>query len=263
MSSELEYYKQQLEQSEALLAESPESSELTEVVKHLREAVRLIEDTAVSTVEPSKPAENTHIGRTAEVFFDNKWFNAEIYSIRVDDMGAERVIVKFIGNDNAREYGLSDIKLLPWASKQDFPEGTKVQAIWKEDGLWYNGSIRGDNTDVVLFVEFDGFEGEPEPVKYDQVRLPVARAPRPVPPPGEEKVYVTPAGYKIPEKLKIDPTRDSEKVIAEKKRKIHHIKSQQRGENYSEQITHNKSKWQQFQQKGMPKTSKDDSYAEI
>lgn len=187
------------------------------------------------------------VGRTCEVFFEEKWFNACITAVRVDNEVA-KAAVKFIGKDQAREYPVSDIKLLPVATQTEFPSGTRVQAIWKEDGLWYNAKIDECKPNGTFTVRFDGFDELAEPVEADQVRAPVV-VKRSRPEPAEEKVYVTPAGYKIPEKLKIDPTKDSEKVIAEKKRRIHHIKSQQRTENYTEQVTNNQNKWQQFQQK--------------
>lgn len=187
------------------------------------------------------------VGRTCEVFFEEKWFNAEVISVRVD-VGVAKAAVKFIGKDQAREYSVCDIKLLSLIVAKDFPPGAKVQAIWKEDGLWYNAKVTDNKVSGFITVLFDGFDDVPEKVKADQVRAPIIIQ-RPKPNPVEEKVYVTPAGYKIPEKLKIDPTKDSEKTIAEKKRKIHLIKSQQRTENYSEQVTSNQSMWQKFQKK--------------
>ncbi len=185
--------------------------------------------------------------RTCEVFFEEKWYNAEVISVRVDE-GVAKAAVKFIGKDQAREYPVSDIKILPMIVAKEFPAGAKVQAIWKEDGLWYNAKVTDNKEEGYLTVLFDGFDDIPEKVRSDQVRGPIFLQ-RPKPIPAEVKTYVTPAGYKIPEKLKIDPTKDSERTIADKKRKIHHIKSQQRSEHYSEQVTSNQNMWQKFQKK--------------
>ena len=200
------------------------------------------------TPEDEKPV--SLIGRTCEVYCDNKWFNAVTVSVRKDAHNDDKVVVRILGTENAREYGLVDIKLLPIAPRGEFPVGTKVQAIWKDDGLWYNASVNGFTDNAEFVVAFDGFDTEPEVVNADQVRKPIIVDHRPKPRvPKPEKTYVTPAGYVIPEKLKIDPTRDSEAVIAEKKRKIHLVKSQQRTEKHTEDVTTSKNSWQQFQQK--------------
>lgn len=196
---------------------------------------------------PSRPESLSLVGRTCEVFYEEKWFNAEVISVRVDEDIA-KASVKLIGKEQAREYPVSDIKLLTISPSKEFPPGSKVQAIWKEDGLWYNAKVSDNKKEGSFSVIFDGFDDKPEVIGADQIRAPIFHQ-KPKPVPHEEKTYVTPAGYKIPEKLKIDPTKDSEKVIAEKKRKIHHIKSQQRTENYSEQVTSNTSMWQKFQKK--------------
>jgi hypothetical protein len=137
--------------------------------------------------------------------------------------------------------------VLPKASASLFPVSKRVQAVWREDGLWYNGTVHEHLPDGDFAIAFDGFEGEPEIVHADQVREPVVF--KHVPIKREAKTYTTPAGYVIPEKLKIDRARDSEAAIEEKKRKIHHLKSQQRSEKHNEDLNASKNKWQQFQQK--------------
>ena len=243
-ASELAYYEQQLAETEKLMLTDPTSVELEKIASHLRgtlESLKANESTG------SDEAPSSLEGRTCEAFFNNTWFNAEIHSVRRDG-DKEKVIVKLMGKDQAREYHLADIKLLPWASKKQFPSGTKVQAIWKDDGLWYNGIVDRIASDGAFLVSFDGFEGEAEAVRPDRIRVPITVAPKPREKiTASEKTYTTPAGYVVPEKLKIDPTRDTEAKIAEKKRKIHLIKSQQRSEKHSEDMSANKSKWQQFQ----------------
>lgn len=196
---------------------------------------------------------STHsvVGRTCEVFFDNKWYNAEIISSKTDDKMGEKVIVKLIGQESMREYLLVDVKLLSLVNVEDFPLESKIQAIWKDDGLWYNAHVKGISSDSAIDVVYDGFDGEIVSLPLDQVRLPVvvAKHKKPTGTLAEEKTYVTPAGYVIPENLKIDVNKDAEDVIAKKKRKIHSLKSQQRGERYVEEISSNVNKWQSFQKK--------------
>jgi len=181
-----------------------------------------------------------------------------VLKTRVDEQGHEKIIVKLLGTEQAREYDVKDVKFLDQMKKENYPTGTRVQAIWVDDGLWYDAQIvdapEGKSAQDGFFVVFDGFDdGIPNHVQSDQVRAPikVSRPQKAKTNDSEEekKTYVTPAGYVIPENLKIDRSKDSEKVIEDKKRKIHQLKSQQRQEKYTEEITHNKSQWQQFQQR--------------
>jgi hypothetical protein len=246
-SKDLEYYKEQLQESSELLAKDPGNKDLEALVESLAEMVRKNE----AEDDPG------FVGKTCEVYCEDKWYNAVVVSTRIDESMNEKIIVKLMGTEQAREYDVKDVKFLAKAAKDDFPIDTRVQAIWNEDGLWYNGKIVAA-PDAEAFqdgfhVVYDGFDdGIPYLVKSDQVRKPI-KVPRPqksdAAKADDQKSYVTPAGYVIPENLKIDPSKDSEKIIEDKKRKIHHLKSQQRQDKYTEEITHNKSQWQQFQQK--------------
>jgi hypothetical protein len=210
---------------------------------------QLILEPILKDLDPSK--DESLIGRTCEVHKEGKWYNAEVISSRKHPTGTTKVIVQVMGTNEGREYGVDDIKLLPKANPEHFTVGMKVQAIWKDDGLWYNAKIEAlPNGDDLYRVLYDGFDGEPETVKADQIREPIIPT-RPATQVADKEVktYVTPAGYIIPEKLKINPSKDSEKVMEDKKRKIHHIKSQQRQERHSEELNASKSKWQQFQSK--------------
>jgi hypothetical protein len=246
---EIEFHSEQLKEARRKAIEDPENSELCDLVRHLEASLTELESSDHSPRGVTEEAEAlTVVGRTCEAFFDGKWFNAEILLLRVDEKGIARAIVKLMGTEQAREYDLKDLRLLPSASVDSFPEGKRVQAIWVEDGLWYNATITGlSSTKQEFLLAFDGFEGEPSPVKLDQIREPI------IVPKQEKskdvKTYTTPGGYVIPEKLRIDKKKDSEEVIADKKRKAHHLKSQQRTEMHNEKATAGKQKWQQFQQK--------------
>lgn len=245
---QLEFYSEQLDFARAQLAKEPGNPDQIKLIADLEATVKnLARADPMESHIFEEVSEQTIEGRTCEVFYDEKWFNAEILVLRIDDKNVHKVIVKLIGTENAREYDLKDIKLLPEMPDGSIKAGSRVQAIWKEDGLWYNGTITGLNPEKECLVEFDGFEGKAEVVKRDQVREPIiVSADVKV---KETKTYMTPGGYVIPEKLKIDKSKDSEAVMADKKRKAHHLKSQQRSEKLSEEAHQSKQKWQQFQQK--------------
>lgn len=141
--------------------------------------------------------------------------------------------------------------MLPLATASQHPVDSLVQAIWKDDGLWYNAKVKGVTPDGDFEIVYDGFEGETVTIPRDQVRTPiaVARAKKTLTIGKNEQTYTTPAGYVIPDKLKVDPSKDPEDVIAKKKRKIHALKSQQRQDKYVAEISSNTNKWQSFQQK--------------
>jgi hypothetical protein len=135
----------------------------------------------------------------------------------------------------------------PGTAKVLFAPGQRVQALWKDDGLWYDATVVLAAPDSTFMVDFDGFEGQSESVTLDQLREPVLFAPAHKK--KEDKTYTTPAGYVIPERLRIDKGKDSEAVIEQKKRKLHQVKSQQRSERQTEEASQSKQKWQDFQKK--------------
>lgn len=245
---QLEFYSEQLDDARIQLAKDPENPDQIQLIADLEATVKnLARPDTMESLTIEEVSEKTIEGRTCEVFYEGKWYNAEILVLRIDDKNVHKVIVKLVGTENAREYDLKDIKLLPEMPEGFLTAGSRVQAIWKEDGLWYNGTITGLSPEKHCLVEFDGFEGKAEVVKRDQVREPmIASAEVKV---KEIKTYMTPGGYVIPEKLKVDKSKDSDAVIADKKRKAHHLKSQQRSEKLSEEAHQSKQKWQQFQQK--------------
>jgi hypothetical protein len=241
-NSELEYYRSQLAETRKLSEADPLNSDLNEIIKQL--------ETKVADLESKSEEDDIQLGRACEVFYEGKWFNAEVHSHHESPSGEIKVIVRLLGTEQGREYNLSDIRFLPKAKGDEFTAGMKVQAIWKEDGLWYPATVRTYTEDGSFIVSFDGFDGEPEEVKADQVRKPlILTGVGKQKPKAEEKTYTTPAGYIIPEKLKIDPTKDTQAVIESKKRKIHVIKSQQRNEKHTAVALESKNKWQSFQQK--------------
>ena len=250
-SNDIQYYKDQLRESEELLDKDPDNKELKLLVQTLSETVEKMQSTTSGKSQPD------HVDRTCEVYCEGQWYNAVVLKARVDEHGSEKVIVKLLGTEQAREYAVKDVKFLNEAKHDEFPTGARVQAIWTDDGLWYNAKVvdapDGKTPQYGFYVVFDGFDdGITNLVRSDQIREPVKmQRPHKTKDQSDEekKTYVTPAGYVIPENLKIDRSKDSEKVIEDKKRKIHQLKSQQRQEKYTEEISHNKSQWQQFQQR--------------
>lgn len=262
--TKLDTYREQLAQVEEALEQQPDEPSLVKLKNDLTEVIVLTEDlvkyqaaapddaaeaaaaqAASSTRPEKKQSSSVHaalVGRTCEAFFEQKWYNAEVRSVRRDERGIERAICDFIGFKNQREYKVTDMKLLRPPHPASCQPGTRCQAIFPEDGLWYDCAIteQTEKGYKVTFIEF----GTKADVKFDQIRLSggsskVAEKKRTI------KEISTPAGYKIPESLVIQKT-DTEEVIETKKRKIQAIKKQQRVTNMEADSVKQQSSWQKF-----------------
>ncbi|KAL6513211.1 hypothetical protein OROGR_020697 [Orobanche gracilis] len=139
-----------------------------------------------------------------------------------------------------------------------FHVGTKVQAVWSEDGEWYDATVEA-LTPNGYFVCYDRW-GNREEVDPDNVRPIQEGTTNPLV--EAEKIAVATkealkrkiaqaAGkdsesWTLPPKLQIDPN-DPDDVKAAKRKKIHAFKSKMRME--AKEVTQNKRQndWQQFQ----------------
>mmetsp|Transcript_145656 Transcript_145656/g.405886 ORF Transcript_145656/g.405886 Transcript_145656/m.405886 type:complete len:329 (+) Transcript_145656:87-1073(+) len=260
--TKLDTYREQLAQVEEALEQQPDEPSLVKLKNDLTEVIVLTEDLvkyqaaapaaeeaaaaveATTTGRPQQKSVHTAlVGRTCEAFYEQKWYNAEIKSVRRDDRGIERCTVDFIGFQNQREYKVTDVKMLRPPHPAQCQAGTRCQAIFPEDGLWYECVIT-EQTEKGYKVTYADY-GTKADVKFDQIRLggggggKVAEKKRSI------KELATPAGYKIPESLVIQKT-DSDEVIETKKRKIRLIKKQQRVDRIEDDAIKQQSSWQKF-----------------
>merc|ERR1712151_821445 len=187
-------YREQLAQVEEALEQQPDEPSLVKLKNDLTEVIVLTEDLVkyqaaapegVDTAQPPEPTasavpaapvgrernKSVHtalIGRTCEAFYEQKWYNAEIKSVRRDDRGIERCTVDFVGFKNQREYKITDVKMLRPPHPAQCQPGTKCQAIFPEDGLWYECVIleQTEKGYKINFLEY----GSKADVKFDQIR---------------------------------------------------------------------------------------------
>mmetsp|Transcript_105516 Transcript_105516/g.308545 ORF Transcript_105516/g.308545 Transcript_105516/m.308545 type:complete len:330 (+) Transcript_105516:61-1050(+) len=261
--TKLDTYREQLAQVEEALEQQPDEPSLVKLKNDLTEVIVLTEDlvkyqaaapaaeeaAAAPEVAPSstsgkpqqKSVHTALVGRTCEAFYEQKWYNADIKSVRRDDRGIERCTVDFIGFQNTREFKVTDVKMLRPPHPAQCQPGTRCQAIFPEDGLWYECVIT-EQTEKGYKLNFTDYGNKSE-VKFDQIRLAssgkVAEKKRTI------KEVATPAGYKIPESLVIQKA-DSEEVIETKRRKIQAIKKQQRVDRIEEDSMKKQTSWQKF-----------------
>lgn len=270
--TKLDTYREQLAQVEEALEQQPDEPSLVKLKNDLTEVIVLTEDlvkyqaaapteaeqaggtdtaqtTGRASVVPQQPSssrasKSVHtalVGRTCEAFFEQKWYNGEIKSVRRDERGQERCMVEFIGFSNAREFKVTDVRLLRPPHPAQCQPGTRCQAIFPEDGLWYDCVIT-EQTEKGYKITFIDYGSKAE-VKFDQIRLQstgkVGQQKRTI------KEVTTPAGYKIPESMQIQKT-DTEDIIDAKRRKITAIKKQQRLDKLETEHVKQQTNWQKF-----------------
>mmetsp|Transcript_11166 Transcript_11166/g.20296 ORF Transcript_11166/g.20296 Transcript_11166/m.20296 type:complete len:324 (-) Transcript_11166:25-996(-) len=256
--TKLDTYREQLAQVEEALEAQPDEPSLQKLKNDLTEVIVLTEDlvkyqaaapeeqapeptVATSKQQPhSKSVHTALVGRTCEAFFEQKWYNGEIVSVRRDERGIERCTVEFIGFQNQREYKITDVRLLRPPHPAQCQPGTRCQGIFEEDGLWYDCIIT-EQTEKGYRITFSEY-GSKQEVRFDQVRLSSTR--------GADKKrtikeVTTPSGYKIPESLVIQKT-DTDEQKETKARKIQAIKKAQRTDKMDEEAMKKQAGWQKF-----------------
>jgi len=258
--TKLDTYREQLAQVEEALEQQPDEPSLQKLKNDLTEVIVLTEDlvkyqaaapeeepghattqpTSSSKKQESKSVHTALVGRTCEAFFEQKWYNGCIKTVRRDERGIERCMVEFVGFTQSREYKITDVKMLRPPHPAQCQPGTNCQGIFPEDGLWYDCVIT-EQTGKGYKVTFTEYGTKAE-IKFDQIRLGGGKSQdkkRTI------KEVTTPAGYKVPESLTIMKA-DTEEVKETKRRKIQAIKKQQRVDKIDEDAMKSQVGWQKF-----------------
>lgn len=259
----LDTYREQLSQVEAGLEANPEEESLLKLKKDLSEVIHLTEDlvryqNVSDNKDQRQAAKSSHtswIGRTCEAHDGGKWYNAEIQSVRRDHKGIERATVKFIGEEGqTKECKTTEVRMLKPPPAAQITPGLKCQSIFKEDGLWYDCVII-EHTTTGYKVNFKDYNEECE-VKFDQIRLGQQSLAEKEKQRVQKNVkdFITPAGFRIPENLKPDTEKDTEKQLEVKRRKIHAIKSKQKEELVDRAQQQQVQGWKKFCNKSSSKS---------
>ncbi|XP_059447249.1 uncharacterized protein LOC132178743 [Corylus avellana] len=227
LASNLATYEDQLHQVRQLLVDDPGNSEYVDMERELKEVIALTEELLAT---------------------------AKQNDISGSDMGTSgRVSPSLLqSKGNKMDSGsMSDYHA-------NLPIGTRVQAVWSDDGEWYDGTIEA-HTPNGFYICYDGW-GNREEVDPANVR-PIEEGVVNTLAEAERVAEATKQAIKrkialaasmdfqsrsLPAKLRIDPT-DPEDVKSAKRKKIHAFKSKMRLEQL--EVTQNKRQnaWQQFQ----------------
>ncbi|XP_030539240.1 survival of motor neuron-related-splicing factor 30 [Rhodamnia argentea] len=228
LSSNLSTYKDQLRQVRQLLVDDPGNSEYADMQKELEEVIALTEE-LLATARQNEIS-GSEIGRSA----------SESLSF-------------------SPAKGSSEMKMQPVSDHHDLLSiGSKVQAVWSEDGEWYDATIEA-HTPNGYYVCYDGW-GNKEEVDPDNVR-PIKEGEVNAILEAERVAEATKQAIKrkiaqaatvdfqsrtLPAKLRIEPD-DPEDVKTAKRKKIHSFKSKMRMEQLEVAQNKRQNDWQQFQ----------------
>ncbi|KAI4298902.1 hypothetical protein L6164_032415 [Bauhinia variegata] len=227
LASNLSTYKEQLHQVRQLLNDEPGNAEYVDMERELVEVIALTEE-LLSTAKPNEISESD-AGSNAD---------------------ASQGLSMPEGNKIEPESILDH--------QEKFPVGSRVLAVWSEDGEWYKATIEA-TTPNGYYVCYDewGNKEEVDPANVKPVEESTANALLEV----ERVAEATKQAIKrkiaqaatidfqsrsLPAKLRIEPD-DPDDVKAAKRKKIHAFKSKVRVEQLEVVQNKRQNAWQQFQ----------------
>ncbi|KAM7470238.1 hypothetical protein LguiA_008421 [Lonicera macranthoides] len=265
LASNLSTYKQQLHQVRKLLDDDPENSEYADMEKELAEVpfthlkmCAMCRDGlppfSVSWCQMSS-IRSYVIALTEELLETAKENEKSGF-----DIGASPEISPTLRHSgDTYQHNMESSTMYDHSDK--LPVGAKVQAVWSDDGEWYDATIEA-HTPNGYFVSYDEWGNKEEvdpanvrPIQEEEAVDALVEA--------EKEAEATKQALKrkiaqaanadadfqsrsLPAKLRIEPD-DPEDVKAAKRKKIHSFKSKMRKEQL--EVTQNKRQnaWQQFQ----------------
>ncbi|XP_010554328.1 PREDICTED: survival of motor neuron-related-splicing factor 30 [Tarenaya hassleriana] len=218
LASNLSTYKEQLEQVGLLLADDPGNSEYGDMEKELTEVIALTEE-LLATAKQN-----------------------EVYQ---PDAGTSTGGPDFPESESEKIQN----------HQGKFPVGTKVQAVWSEDGEWYDATIEAHTLNG-YYVTYDEWGNKEEvdpdnvrPIEYNallEAEKVAEETKRALKRKIEQAASADFQSRSLPAKLKIDPN-DPDDVKTAKKKKIHAFKSKMRQEQLEVAQNKRQNAWQQFQ----------------
>ncbi|KAK8496196.1 hypothetical protein V6N13_104952 [Hibiscus sabdariffa] len=257
LASNLSTYKEQLQQVRQLLADDPGNVEYVDMEKELAE-----ESTCCSKKQHQLTANGNgtaggvlcvvmaslllvHLICDVIALTEELLATAKQNEISGSDIGAS------ISAPVARSKGT--VKASDYEDK--FPVGTKVQAVWSEDGEWYDATIEAITPNGYL-VSYDewGNKEEVDPANVREIEYNALLEAEKVAEATKQAIKrkiaqaasVDFQSRSLPAKLRI-ASDDPEDVKAAKRKKIHAFKSKMRLEQLEVAQNKRQNAWQQFQ----------------
>ncbi|KAA3477910.1 Survival of motor neuron-related-splicing factor 30 [Gossypium australe] len=257
LASNLSTYKEQLQQVRQLLADDPGNAEYVDMEKELAE-----ESTCCSMKQRQLTANgNGSAGGVLCVVMASLLLIHLISDViaLTEELLATAKQNEISGSDIGTSVSAAAAQSKEMVKTSDyedkFPVGTKVQAVWSEDGEWYDATVEAV-TPNGYYVSFDGW-GNKEEVDPANIRAieynalleaeKVAEATKQaIKRKIAQAASVDFQSRSLPAKLRIT-SDDPEDVKAAKRKKIHAFKSKMRLEQLEVAQNKRQNAWQQFQ----------------
>lgn len=225
-------FKNNLSQVEAILEREKESKkldtnrldDLIKLQKDLKAAIMFQEESRKFKIATSSTSFNNNpiyledVGRICNAFYEseNKWYTAMINQVYLHDLTAE---LTWLGYKEKEVLPFKYIKINEPLKKEELEVGMLCEAIYYEDGKWYNATIqmisdhgvhvKYNKYDDIEVVSFDSIRITPEQKmlfqkKKENMKNKVA---------SEDDME-----FKVPEYLKITPADNEMQRLSKKKR---------------------------------------------
>ncbi len=225
-------FKNNLSQVEAILEREKESkkldtnrlNDLIKLQKDLKAAIMFQEESRKFKIATSSTSFNNNpiyledVGRICNAYYESeiKWYTAMINQVFLHDLTAE---ITWLGFKEKEILPFKFIKINESLKKEELEVGMLCEAIYYEDGKWYNANIQMIS-DHGVHVKYNKYE-DIEVVSFDSIRITP-----------EQKLLFqkkkenmkNKAGtedaieFKLPEYLKITPADNEMQRLSKKKR---------------------------------------------
>lgn len=222
-------YRSNLSQVESILdreklSNSTKLTDLIKLQKDLKSAIEFYEDIRKFKLQTSTeifnniPLTAENNGRICTAYFDQEknWFMAMINSVDEKEQTAE---VTWLGYKEKQTIPFHLIKIQEALKPQDLEIGMQCEAIYYEDGKWYESTIE-NISEHGIHVKYNKYE-DTEVVSLDSIRI------TPEQKLANQKKKETQAKskqteddleFKLPEYLKITPADNEQQRLSKKKR---------------------------------------------
>ncbi len=224
-------YKNNLSQVEAILEREKESKkldtnkldDLIKLQKDLKAAITHMEESRKFKIATSSTSFNNNpifledVGKICNAFYEseNKWYTAMINQVFIHDLTSE---ITWLGYKEKETLPFKYIKINEPLKKEELEVGMLCEAIYYEDGKWYNANIQmiSDHGVHVKYNKYDDIEV----VSFDSIRIT----------PEQKLVYQKKKEnlkhksteddmeFKLPDYLKITPADNEMQRLSKKKR---------------------------------------------
>jgi len=247
LEKQLKEQEEQLGQLRQALQIDPENADFNSLATNLRHAIKMTREAI--TAQPAEQ-EELHLeeGGKCQAYYNvlRKYVNAEI----VEETTPGKCVVKYIGYADDEEVEVATLRAFQPADLSKVTDGSKVRAIYADDGKFYDATVDKVHADGRYTVTFVGY-GNTEVVEAEVVE------------PVEEKVFIdkstafTKKGDKTLDSLSFEeqmaalqplPT-DTEDVKSMKKRKMHNLKMKNRDKELDEERKYKQNNWLNYKAK--------------